>query len=251
MTRTRNISLSLGVFAASLAGLIIPTAQAQSKTEKEAAVARYKGKLLLVKKDGISTGPMDRGVLLGREGMVNPSEGGAVTFIDDAGNIQISRGGTEPVRKGEVLKITSVFLFKVHKASHGVEKGVFLNLTAENVSPHSITRGIGAFEHQSVESGRAFIRFRAGLDLADFTVTDALIAQWFTLLDGTNSADAARLGNTATGVFVNQVKMGMSFAEVESSLGVPQTRVDLGEKVLYKYKDMTVEFRDGKVADVR
>jgi hypothetical protein len=43
----------------------------------------------------------------------------------------------------------------------------------------------------------------------------------------------------------------MSFTEVERALGVPQTRVDLGEKVLYKYKDMMVEFRDGKVADVR
>jgi hypothetical protein len=43
----------------------------------------------------------------------------------------------------------------------------------------------------------------------------------------------------------------MSFAEVEEALGVPQTRVDLGGKVLYKYKDMTVEFHDGKVADVR
>ena len=43
----------------------------------------------------------------------------------------------------------------------------------------------------------------------------------------------------------------MSFAEVEADLGVPQTRVDLGEKVLYKYKDMTVEFHDGKVIDVR
>jgi hypothetical protein len=43
----------------------------------------------------------------------------------------------------------------------------------------------------------------------------------------------------------------MSFAEVETALGVPQTRVDLGEKVLYKYKDMTVEFHEGKVTDVR
>lgn len=43
----------------------------------------------------------------------------------------------------------------------------------------------------------------------------------------------------------------MSFAEVEKALGIPQTRVDLGEKVLYKYKDMTVEFHDGKVTDVR
>jgi hypothetical protein len=29
-----------------------------------------------------------------------------------------------------------------------------------------------------------------------------------------------------------------------------ETRVDLGEKVLYKYKNMTVEFHNGKVADV-
>ena len=48
-----------------------------------------------------------------------------------------------------------------------------------------------------------------------------------------------------------QLKLGMTFAEVESVLGQPETRVDLGPKVLYKYKDMTVEFHDGKVADVR
>ena len=87
--------------------------------------------------------------------------------------------------------------------------------------------------------------------MMDFDTSDALVAQRFTLLDGTDSVDGAQLGNTAAGVFVNQVKAGMSFAEVESALGVPQTRIDLGEKVLYKYKDMTVEFHDGKVADVR
>jgi hypothetical protein len=43
----------------------------------------------------------------------------------------------------------------------------------------------------------------------------------------------------------------MTIAEVEEVLGVPETRVDLGEKVRYKYKDMTVEFRDGKMIDVR
>jgi hypothetical protein len=43
----------------------------------------------------------------------------------------------------------------------------------------------------------------------------------------------------------------MTIAEVESVLGPPQTRVDLADKILYKYKDMTVEFREGKVADVR
>jgi len=48
-----------------------------------------------------------------------------------------------------------------------------------------------------------------------------------------------------------EIKLGMTPADVEAALGLPETKVDLGEKVLYKYKDMTVEFRDGKVADVR
>jgi hypothetical protein len=49
---------------------------------------------------------------------------------------------------------------------------------------------------------------------------------------------------------VKLTKAGMSFAEVEKAIGSPQSKVDLGEKVLYKYKDMTVEFQDGKVTGV-
>jgi hypothetical protein len=148
--------------------------------------------------------------------------------------------GTEPMHKGEALKILAVRLTKS-----------YLFLDVQNLSPHSITRGIGAFAHPSMERGKAVVAVRAGNNGKDFDAADALAAQWFTVLDGTNPADAARLGNTASGVFVNQVKAGMSFAEVESALGVPLTRVDLGEKVLYKYEDMTVEFHDGKVTDVR
>ena len=50
---------------------------------------------------------------------------------------------------------------------------------------------------------------------------------------------------------MHEVKAGMTFAEVESALGLPVTKIGLGEKTLYKYKDMTVEFHDGKVTDVR
>lgn len=48
-----------------------------------------------------------------------------------------------------------------------------------------------------------------------------------------------------------EIKLGMTTDQVEQVLGVPATKVNLGEKVLYKYKDMTVEFHDGKVTDVR
>ncbi len=48
-----------------------------------------------------------------------------------------------------------------------------------------------------------------------------------------------------------EVRLGMTTTEVEATLGLPETKVDLGEKAVYKYKNMTVEFKDGKVADVR
>ncbi len=48
-----------------------------------------------------------------------------------------------------------------------------------------------------------------------------------------------------------EIKLGMTVADVDRILGPPATKVDLGEKVLYKYKDMTVEFHDGRVTDVR
>lgn len=76
-----------------------------------------------------------------------------------------------------------------------------------------------------------------------------LIDQWLKTFD--TEEEAAKLGNTASGAFVKEVKLGMTPAEVEAVLGVPETKVDLGEKVLYKYKNMTVEFHDGKVTDVR
>jgi hypothetical protein len=48
-----------------------------------------------------------------------------------------------------------------------------------------------------------------------------------------------------------EIKLGMTTDQIERILGVPATKVDLGEKVLYKYTDMTIEFHDGKVTDVR
>lgn len=49
----------------------------------------------------------------------------------------------------------------------------------------------------------------------------------------------------------NEIKLGMTAYQVEQILGSPVTRADLGEKVLFRYRDMTVEFHDGRVTDVR
>jgi hypothetical protein len=203
-----------------------------SSLDKEGLLSKYRGKFVVVINEGIST------CFLAAPG--DPGDLAIMIRGLDVGDVHARAlsCSAEPAHKGEVLEVS-------HIAFHSG----YLQLSVRNVSPHAITRGIGAFAHQSLEQGRATVTIRAGNDGKDMDAADALAAHWFKPFD--TAADAARFGNTATGVFVNQVKAGMSFAEVENALGVPQTRVDLGEKVLYKYKDMTVEFHDGKVTDVR
>ncbi|MBI3665539.1 MAG: hypothetical protein HY236_04820 [Acidobacteria bacterium] len=216
--------------------------------EKEDLLSKYRDKFVVVINEGMSTGvcqghPGRKGLLGWETPTINiivkgPGPGDIQTKSlllapPGCGNIT-----PEPTHKGEVLKVS-------HVAFHAG----YLQLSVENISAHSITRGVGAFGHESLEKGSAFIRLRAGNDGKDLDAAHALSAHWFRVFD--TADEASRFGNTASGVFVRQVKAGMSFAEVEEALGVPQARVDLGERVLYKYKDMAIEFHDGKVVDVR
>jgi len=199
-----------------------------------------KGRFLVVLKEGLATGicaSHPATSIFGSpeaELMVKISESGAdyskQSWLSDECTMP------EPVRAGEVLQIKEVFAF-----------GGELKVHVVNVSPHAITRGVGAFEHESPERGHAEFRFRA--DSKDYADDVTLAEQWVKLFD--TQDEAARFGNTASGVFVKQIKTGMTPQDVEQVLGPPTTRADLEGKTLYKYKDMTVEFHDGKVADVR
>lgn len=92
----------------------------------------------------------------------------------------------EPVRKGEVLRS---FIAAV--------RGKWLELYVKSLSPHSITRGNGAFQQESLERPSAILMFPLdeGPDQAK-----ALIARWLRTF-GTQE-EAAKFGNTASGVFV-------------------------------------------------
>jgi len=48
-----------------------------------------------------------------------------------------------------------------------------------------------------------------------------------------------------------EINLGMTMGEVESALGKPDKKVNLGAKQIYYYKDMKVTFKDGKVSDVQ
>ncbi len=225
--------------------IVLPVCCTGGSIDKEGLLSKYRDKFVVVMDDGISIGicqahPPERAFGWAPPEVIIVISGlqSVQTKIPLFGAPGCGPIATEPVHKEEVLKV-----------NHATFHGGYLQLNVASVSPHSVARGVGAFSHESLEMGAAFIRIRAGNDGKDLDAADALAAHWLRPVDA--AADAATLGNTASGAFVNQVKAGMSFAEVERALGVPQTRVDLGEKVLYKYKDMTVEFHDGKVTDVR
>lgn len=176
----------------------------------------------------------------------HPQIQGLVVRIDDdrppafeeSGSFTCEETIPEPIHKGEVLAVKSVI-----PNFEG-----YLLIEAVTVSPHAIKRGLGINAHESLEVGKTQLRFKIP-HKKDYGAVAALAGKWIKVFD--SQKEAARYGNTASGAFVKEVRLGMTFAEVESVLGVPEVKIDLGKKVLYKYKDMTIEFRDGKVADVR
>jgi hypothetical protein len=48
-----------------------------------------------------------------------------------------------------------------------------------------------------------------------------------------------------------EIKLGMTMGEVETALGKPDRKANLGAKQIYYYKDMKITFKDGKVSDVQ
>ena len=63
-------------------------------------------------------------------------------------------------------------------------------------------------------------------------------------------APAAPGGNAAPAAAPVNISLGQSIADVTAALGPPLTKVDLGAKKIYQYKDMKITFKDGKVSDV-
>ena len=208
-------------------------------SDKKDFARRYKDKYFVVMRDGL--------VLA-----ICSESPGMETYIEvkvtDLGAEIVTKGflaglraqqcgaAPEPVHKGEVLA-SSKYAW--------VGRGR-LEITLKTLSPHAVTRGIGAFQHESHEYPGATLLFPMD---AGYDQVAALVDKWLKTFD--TQEEAAKFGNTASGAFVKEVKLGMTPAEVEATMGLPEAKVDLGEKMLYKYKNMTIEFHNGRVTDVR
>jgi hypothetical protein len=210
-------------------------------SDKKDFAERYKDKYFVVMRDGLLLAICSERpgyetyveVKVTDSGAEMPKEG----FLSGLFGADMHCGGSpEPAHRGEVLRSSK------HVRIHGR----WLGIPVQGLSPHAITRGVGAFQHESHEYPGAFLLFPVE---GGYDQVGALVGKWLRTFD--TQEEAAKFGNTASGAFVKEVKLGMSPGEVEAAMGLPEAKVDLGEKVLYKYKNMTVEFHDGKVSDVR
>lgn len=235
-----------------IAGLLLLSLLPLIALDKKEMSERYKGKYLVVVRNGLAVGICAQHSANDTSAGVNPAglpppplrvmiSGDTADYKAYAGVgaalVGCGEVSPEPLHKGEVLRVTY----------DGFHKGGFF-LNVGTVSAHQVDRGIGGMEHSSYEQAGAILRF-TDCNADDADACQSQVEKWVKVFDSQD--DAAKFGNTASGAFVKEVKLGMTPAEVEAALGLPGTKVDLGEKVLYKYKDMTVEFHDGKVSDVR
>lgn len=83
----------------------------------------------------------------------------------------------------------------------------------------------------------------------DIETIFAAIDQWVKPFSSLEKAEqfAENLVNPAA----QEIRLGMTMEEIQAVLGEPDTKIDLGDRVVYKYPDMAVEFIDGKVAEVK
>jgi hypothetical protein len=148
-----------------------------------------------------------------------------------------------PVAVGTVLLST--------KSSVDKHEGRYC-LLLQTVFPVTVTRGVGAFAHSSMEHGAMSLRIHLD-DPTKVELIGPALGKWLTQTDSLTSAVAlsAKLNHLTAEKSVKQIRVGMTFEEVENVLGVPDTRVDLDHKVLFKYATLTVTFQDGKVIDVQ
>ena len=225
--------------------LLLPVCRPLFAADKKDLEERYKGKYLLILREGLAVGMCEGlpavppgnalDVRISGDSVDFGQQAGAGTGITGCGEII-----PEPLHKGEIVFAKYTWFRRF--------KGGYFTITVQTVTPHQVKSGESASRHGHLKYGKADLIFETR-NTKDYDAVAALVETWLRPFD--TRAEAAQYGNTASGVYVKEVKLGMSFAEVEAALGPPETRADLGEKVLYKYKDLTVEFHNGRVTDVK
>ena len=156
------------------------------------------------------------------------------------------------IRDGQMVKSGSY----IHEVQPGTTLGISgltikddrVSLTCITVEPVHQVRPFATTFDRTMTTLRFFFD-KQTMEAADLDHIYSAIDSWVKPFDSHD--EAIKFGNTVSGTFVKEIKLGMTFTEVESIFGIPEKKATLGNKVIYKYKDMAIEFVDGKVADVK
>jgi hypothetical protein len=184
---------------------------------------------------------------------------GAGFFVESRATIRISPDGQEETEaesalgsfiKGELVRA---------EISEQVRAEIKeLVLTSVKMPPaivirsafkHNVTRGRGAFRHESPEVVRLDITGK------HFDVPcDALKRAFAKSFEKVDEAAVANWEKThpeiASGVIVPSIREGMTLGEVEALFGAPERRAEVSGKTIYFYPKMKVTFTAGKVSAV-
>ena len=158
-------------------------------------------------------------------------DGLAVGFVGDlrrtttfkAGEIVSSTGGVK-LKPGD-----KVYIYKVDAGPSQLVLHIVTANTYDNVNVGSVTHELG-------EEAFVFSYDKPLAEIGSGTVLDD-VAKWFKTESEASAAKTVKLGQTPE--------------EVETILGPPEKRVDLGAKLIYTYRDMKIIFIDKKVSDVQ
>jgi hypothetical protein len=167
-------------------------------------------------------------------GQSGDSEQFSAEIAVDSGGQFTARGALSSFRPGEIVRASLI------GSGFGPARAMFTSIIK-----HSITRGSGAFRHQTGELLRATLTIAEGMTCDQFS--KALSSKLEEV-----SEDQARAWALSfpSGVMVDEVRQGMTFAEVEAMLGPPSRKAVLENRVVYFYPEMKITFVGGKVADI-
>lgn len=167
----------------------------------------------LLKQDGILAGPANTFTNI-------------YNRVDDGNILRQTGGGNARVLKaGE-----KIWLDELRVRGNDIQFHVITTTTADAIVGGSTTS----------QYHKAMVTFffpKGALERTSFEDVQKLISKVFV------SEKAASAPKT--------VSLGQTPEQVEAVLGPPSTKINLGSKLTYVYKDLKVIFQDGKVADVQ
>lgn len=176
----------------------------------------------------------------------------ATLYLDLNGNPEDVFNNNMPLRKGElvVVKGTNDFLFndehlnEVQNTTDGRPINL-LHIHLRSLLKHSITRGRGAFQHQTEETLNTHLSLHLKMSCETFK------SVWEKMFERVGYKDVERVLNSyPSGVLVDEVKEGMTPAAVVAVFGAPERKASIGGKSIYFYPKMKVTFTNGKVSNI-